>query len=230
MLYYKEPHSQGPSTKFLSRWTGPYRVVGQIVSVTYRIRHLTSAKETIAHVNRLRKVSPYVSATPDLALAAPHAEEAVTPAADLSTDPGVIAQVQIPTPMAVTDDDEPAYNMEAVVGKRRVGDTLEYLVKFVGYDEPEWCYDYDILGAGRDLVKKYEASVNPAQAGKPSTKATRPKGVRRSKPATASSTADTVNLRRSAQQHAPVVYALLRGVWTRPGKRGGEELRLSGGF
>ena len=44
--------------------------------------------------------------------------------------------------------------MEKVVDKKIVGNVVQYLIKFRGYDEPEWILEEDIFGD--DLVDAYE--------------------------------------------------------------------------
>jgi len=59
MVYSEEAHRKGESTKFISKWKGPFRIVRAIGPVTFRLVHLFTGNETTAHVNRLRKISPY---------------------------------------------------------------------------------------------------------------------------------------------------------------------------
>ncbi|KAJ3306203.1 hypothetical protein HDU93_006206, partial [Gonapodya sp. JEL0774] len=56
MVYYEEAHREGKSTKLISRWIGPYRIVEEVSPVTYKVRHLYTGAETTAHVQRLRKI------------------------------------------------------------------------------------------------------------------------------------------------------------------------------
>jgi hypothetical protein len=106
MVYYEEAHRLGESTKLISKWVGPYRVIEAVNPVTYRVRHINTDKELIAHVNRLRKIQPYIPPK-EYSLGIPSSD--MSPTADLTIDPGVIPSIgDMPTPVASGDDGEPA--------------------------------------------------------------------------------------------------------------------------
>jgi hypothetical protein len=85
MVYYEEAHRLGESTKLISKWVGPYRVVEAVNAVTYRVRHINTGNELIAHVNRLRKIKPYIPPK-EYSLGIPSQD--INPTADLTIDPG----------------------------------------------------------------------------------------------------------------------------------------------
>ena len=79
----------------------------------------------------------------------------VTADADLIQNPGTQAEsVELLPPNASDDEGRPAYEMESVLDKRKLNGHVQYLVKFRGYQAPEWCWDEDIFG--RDLIEKFE--------------------------------------------------------------------------
>jgi hypothetical protein len=136
--------------------------------VTYRVRHINTDKELIAHVNRLRKIQPYI---PPKEYSLGILSSDMSPTADLTIDPGVIPSIgDMPTPLASGDDGEPAYEMESVVGKKQTGDVVEYLVKFRGYPEAEWCLEENI--DGQDLIDDYEKN-HPGPSGKKISRSSR---------------------------------------------------------
>ena len=151
MVYSEEAHRKGESTKFISKWKGPFRIVRAIGPVTFRLVHLFTGNETTAHVNHLRKISPYKPPPTADQFAVPTA----TDNADLNADPGFLANDPEAVAPATSDDDgQPAYEMESVLGKRTLNGNVQYLIKFRGYDAPEWCWDADIFG--RALVEQFE--------------------------------------------------------------------------
>ena len=51
MVYSKEAHHKGESTKFILKWKGPFMIVKMIGPVTFWLVHLFTGNETTAHVN-----------------------------------------------------------------------------------------------------------------------------------------------------------------------------------
>ena len=151
MVYADEAFRKGESTKFLSRWIGPFRVISEVTGVTYQLEHLRTGRTIIAHVNRIRKVNAAVR-DEMAAVAVPTFEQPAS--VDLALDPGVPApEPTIPTPTASAEDGRPGYEMERILSMKVGADKgTWYLVKFRGYDDPEWTRDVDI--DGRDMVKE----------------------------------------------------------------------------
>ena len=152
MVHYDEPHRKGESTKFTSKWIGPFRVIKQMGEVTYKVKHVYTGRETEAHVNRLRKIrpSPFEKGVRLAVLDASTLPKDI----DLSLAPDEPVPEELVTPKASTDDGAPAYEMEAVLNKRTNGPVVEYLIKFRGYSKPEWVLEENILG--QDLLDGFE--------------------------------------------------------------------------
>ena len=60
-MVYTPTYVEGLNYKFLSHWEGPYEIIGQIDSVTYRIKKEKKNRETIipVHVKRLKQYKPW---------------------------------------------------------------------------------------------------------------------------------------------------------------------------
>ena len=66
MVYYVEQARTGESTKFVSRWIGPYRITDRLGDCLFRVRHINTDEELTVHVSRLRLFRPWVTTyTPD---------------------------------------------------------------------------------------------------------------------------------------------------------------------
>ena len=72
-----------------------------------------------------------------------------------------------PTPVGADGDGCPEYDVEAIIGKRVTDDLVEYLVKFIGYESPEWCVAEDIYAT--ELILRYERDHPSGKGGKPLT-------------------------------------------------------------
>jgi hypothetical protein len=219
MVYSEEAQRKGESSKFLSKWIGPFRVLEQVNPVTYRLEHLRTGRSIIAHVNRLRKVEPYVP-PPDARLATP-AVETVLDALDFSSDPGVLPKQKYPTPVASSVDHRPSYDMESIHYKRVNGDLVEYLVKFQGYDELEWIREEDIDGADMiaEFERRYPSLAEPKAKSKRSARNRVNQRIRRRASSPVRDTAvPPQNLRRSSRPHARSLA--LCGIWSPPSSGG----------
>ena len=62
MVYFPVA-KEGLSYKLLPKWDGPFEIVNQVDSVTYRVRRNLGRKLQImpVHVQRLKKYSPWTS-------------------------------------------------------------------------------------------------------------------------------------------------------------------------
>jgi len=215
MVYSEEAHRKGESTKFASKWIGPCRVIEQVTPVTYRVEHLRNGRVLLVHVNRLRKVTPYIP-PPGAAIATPRQDN--SDEVDLAMDPGVLPERSYQTPVASSEDDRPSYDMEYIAYKRKTGDLVEYLVKFQGYDELEWIPEEDI--DGKDMIAEFERR-NPQFAKKKASKRSAKNSMhqrlrKRNLASDMNETnqamrTDNQNLRRSA--HLQMKMVILHGVW-----------------
>ena len=54
------PHTKvGFSTKFLSRWDGPFTVLNKLSNLNYRVENLDKSRTMVVHVQRMRKYRPW---------------------------------------------------------------------------------------------------------------------------------------------------------------------------
>ena len=63
VMLYTPRTIKGFSTKFLKRWTGPYKIINKITDLNYRIESLSTKKNESVHVQRLRKYKPWNNAS-----------------------------------------------------------------------------------------------------------------------------------------------------------------------
>lgn len=76
------------------------------------------------------------------------------------TDP-LPGQVQPPPPPIIIDD-EPEWEVEEILYSRFVGRTLQYLARWVGYDQPTW-EPANLFANSPSAVKEFHTAL-PSQA------------------------------------------------------------------
>ena len=69
-----------------------------------------------------------------------------------SADP-LPGQIQPPPPPVIIED-EPEWEVEEILDSRIVGKTLQYLARWVGYDQPTW-EPADLFGNSLSVVKQF---------------------------------------------------------------------------
>ena len=113
------------------------------------------------HVNCMRQIKAQSSQVIDTAV--PRNEEGIE--ADLGTDPGISDDAEVVGPSAFTNYEEAEYELEAILDRRVSADykLVEYKVKFVGWDEPEWVPEDNFQG--HDMLYAYERAnpLNPTR-------------------------------------------------------------------
>jgi len=72
-----------------------------------------------------------------------------------STDP-LPGQTYAPPPPIIVDE-EPEWEVDEIVDSRFVGRTLQYLARWVGYDQLTW-EPADLFGNSPSVVKKFHTS------------------------------------------------------------------------
>jgi hypothetical protein len=121
------------SRKLLDKFIGPYKVLQQVSAVSYRLElpARLSRIHPVFHVSKLREFKE----------------------TDLFPDRQQEAR---PDPVVVEGQEE--YEVEAVVDKRRVGRTVEYQIKWLGY--PDWENSWlpkSRLSNARDAIAEFES-------------------------------------------------------------------------
>ena len=135
MVYSKEAHHRGDSTKFASHWVGPYTVTEMVTPVTYRLQHVHTGKPALAHVNQLRKIPAYKSPADNFtAVGAPFVNlDDDTGSLNWTKSPGNVEPTSGPAPLSSSEDGQPSFEMESILWKCCIGSKTQYLVKFHGY-------------------------------------------------------------------------------------------------
>ena len=60
-----------------------------------------------------------------------------------------------PAPLEIDEDDTPVYEVESILDARRRRNQLQYLVKWVGWDEPTWQHENDVDNAPQAIQDFY---------------------------------------------------------------------------
>ncbi|KAJ3337764.1 hypothetical protein HDU93_000542 [Gonapodya sp. JEL0774] len=97
----------------------------------------------------MRKIKPYVSVGGVAAAPAQPEDDTI----DLTSDPGQLPLREYPTPVVSTPEKESSFVMEAIIHGHWAEDHVEYWVKFVDYNEPEWIQEGKIDGV--DMIAEF---------------------------------------------------------------------------
>src|SRR3954453_2807375 len=127
--------AQRPTRKLQARFIGPYTIIAKVSPVAYKLELPTSLSiHPVFHVSLLH---PYTapSTVPDHVPSGP------------------------PPPPAVTVDDHDEYEVERILDSHHRRNTLQYLVKWVGYPNHDASWEpLSNLTNASDLIADFEAS------------------------------------------------------------------------
>ena len=101
-----------PTKKFDDKWFGPFEVTEKVGAAAYKLK-LPKTWKKIHPVFNVALLKPY-------------------------QEPIFQEQKKSPPPPPILVDDEEEYEVQEVLDSRLHRGKLQYLVKWVGYDEPTW--------------------------------------------------------------------------------------------
>jgi len=114
-----------PSSQLDYKRIGKFRIIQKVSSYAYKLDLLMSIKiYPVFHISLLEPAS---------------------------TEP-LPGQIQLPT-LPVIINDEPEYEVKEILISRIVGKTLQYLARWVGYDQPTW-EPANLFGNSPSVVKQ----------------------------------------------------------------------------
>jgi len=115
-----------PSSKLDYKRLAKFRIIQKVFSHAYKLNLATSMKiHPVFHISLLEPAS---------------------------ADP-LPGQIQPPPPPVIIED-EPEWEVEEILDSRIVGKTLQYLARWVGYDQPTW-EPADLFGNSLSVVKQF---------------------------------------------------------------------------
>jgi hypothetical protein len=126
------------STKLKHKYAGPYKILEKIGNVTYKLQlpevQLARKVHPVYHVSKLRKYYPRLTSFAD----------------DDGND--------VPTPPSLVDeaDDVEEWEVEAIKGKRKVRNQVQYLVKWKGFSH--WHNSWEpahMLTNAKEVIQEY---------------------------------------------------------------------------
>ena len=118
-----------PSAKMEDKWFGPYEVLEKVGASAYRLKLPTSWK-------KIHPVFNIVMLKP-------------------AQEPVFESQVIPPPPPPVIVNDEEEYEVEEILDSRFHRNKLQYLVKWVGYNEATWQPEKDVIGNADEAIADF---------------------------------------------------------------------------
>ena len=111
------------------KWFGPFEVLDKVGASAYRLK----IPRTWRQVHPVFNVSMLKPAQ----------------------DPAFDSQRQPPPPPPVIVDEEEEYEVEEILDSRLHRGKLQYLVKWVGYNEPSWQPESDVTGNADEAIEDF---------------------------------------------------------------------------
>ena len=112
MVFREEGYEEGKSSKFISRYIGPFCVVKALGPVSYELRNIYTGEIIESHVNCIRQIMAKPLLNKDVVVPAPREEQVP----DLMRDPGEGDKGEVVGPANVDVNGDAEYEIDAIVG------------------------------------------------------------------------------------------------------------------
>ena len=118
-----------PSSKMEDKWFGPYEVLEKVGASAYKLK-LPKTMKAIHPVFNVSLLKPF-------------------------KEPAFDSQIKPPPPPPVLVDNEEEYEVDEILDSRLHRGKLQFLVKWMGYDEPSWQPESDVVGNADEAISNF---------------------------------------------------------------------------